>query len=275
MNDNQGKAYYRIIKDFDSTKKSVVITQFNSNKLGIIITGICFIMFVISMLVFFFTPIKQWAPGFPDRNMKIEILKLESEIEKINRDAILQDNYISNIKNILNGENTALVDKEAVLVDSINAEGLKHSVQESKFREKVELKDKFNTFDKDRAHNKYSFYRPLEGIITDHFNPKIKHYGVDVVATQNEPIKSVQTGTVVFAGWTSSDGYVITIQHADNYLSIYKHNSSLLKGLGDNVLFGEVIALIGNTGKLSQGEHLHLEIWQNGYPVDPEKLINF
>lgn len=275
MSEKKHQAYYRFIKDFDSTKESVLITQFKAKKLALIILGFAFIVFLISMLIFFFTPIKKMAPGFPDHSTKLEILHIQYKMDSIAKYAEMQEQYIENIRNIMNGENTALTensDSQTTTSDSLQIEASKI---ETVFRDKIEEKDKFNTLERKPTYSKYSFYKPIEGLITDKFNPKIKHYGVDIVSTQNEPIKAIQGGTVVFSGWTSEDGYVINIQHPNNFISIYKHNSSLMKSLGDNVLSGEVIALIGNTGELSQGQHLHIEIWQNGYPVDPEKLINF
>lgn len=275
MSEKKHQTYYRIIKDFDSSKESVLVTQFKAQKLGFIILGFGFIVFIISMLIFFFTPLKKMAPGFPNQATKLEILQIQYKMDSIAKYAHQQQKYIENIKNILQGENTALTEvskEKKPMPDTIK---ISPSISETKFRTKIEDKDKFNTLEPKSTYSKYSFYKPIEGIITDRFNPKIKHYGIDIVSTQNEPIKAIQGGTVVFSGWTSEDGYVISIQHPNNFISIYKHNSSLMKSLGDNVLSGEVIALIGNTGELSQGQHLHIEIWQNGYPVDPEKLINF
>lgn len=275
MSEKKHQAYYRFIKDFDSSKDSILITQFKAQKLGLIILGFGFIVFLISMLVFFFTPLKKMAPGFPDQATKREILQIQYKLDSISRYANEQEQYIENIRNILKGENTAISEVTQKKHPNTDTLDINASKTETQFRNHIEEKDKFNTLEPTEKFSKYSFYKPIEGIITDPFNPKIKHYGIDIVSTQNEPIKSIQGGTVVFSGWTSEDGYVISIQHPNNFISTYKHNSSLLKSLGDNVLSGEVIALIGNTGELSQGQHLHIEIWQNGYPVDPEKLINF
>ena len=65
------------------------------------------------------------------------------------------------------------------------------------------------------------------------------------------------------------------IQHKDDYLSIYKHNSILLKDVGDFVLAGEHVAVIGNSGELSSGPHLHFELWHKGVPVNPLDYISF
>jgi len=119
------------------------------------------------------------------------------------------------------------------------------------------------------------FFTPLSGIISSGYDPKIGHNGVDIVSKKNEPIKSVADGTVVLASWTQDAGYVITVQHKSNVISVYKHNSSLLKKPGDFVNAGDVIAIIGNTGELTSGPHLHFELWYNGNPVDPEEFVSF
>ena len=83
-------------------------------------------------------------------------------------------------------------------------------------------------------------------------------------------------GTVIFTGWTLETGYVIQLQHSNNIVSVYKHNASLLKSIGDQVRTGEAIAVVGDSGELfTSGPHLHFEIWYKGSPLDPEKHIIF
>lgn len=120
-----------------------------------------------------------------------------------------------------------------------------------------------------------SFFPPIKGIITERFDTPTKHLGIDLVAQANEPIKAIADGTVIFASWTEDTGNVIGIQHQGNIVSFYKHNAALLKKQGDFVKAGDVIAIIGNTGRLSSGPHLHFEIWYKGNAINPEKFISF
>jgi len=119
------------------------------------------------------------------------------------------------------------------------------------------------------------FFSPISGIVTAPFDLKIEHYGADIVARTDEPVKSVADGSVIMASWTQDAGYVIAIQHRNNVLSVYKHNAALLKKVGNFVSAGEIIAIIGNTGELTTGPHLHFELWHNGNPVDPEDFVSF
>ena len=118
-------------------------------------------------------------------------------------------------------------------------------------------------------------FAPAKGIVSEKFDFKKKHFAVDIALAENTPIKSVSEGTVIFAEWTADTGYVIIIEHLDGLISVYKHNSLLTKTQGETVDPGEVIASAGNTGKLSTGYHLHFELWTDGYPLDPEKFIDF
>ena len=121
----------------------------------------------------------------------------------------------------------------------------------------------------------FSFFTPLRGIVTGKFEPKSKHYGVDIVSVQNEAIKATLDGVVIFTGWTLETGYTISIQHEYDLVSVYKHNSALLKEQGSFVKAGDPIAIIGSTGEQSSGPHLHFELWYNGVPINPIEIIKF
>jgi murein DD-endopeptidase MepM/ murein hydrolase activator NlpD len=126
-----------------------------------------------------------------------------------------------------------------------------------------------------RGVSQFFFFPPINGLITNYFNPAQNHFGVDIVAGSGTPIKATLDGTIIFAGWTLSSGYTLAIQHANNLVSVYKHNDVLLKREGNYVKAGEAIAIIGNTGTFSTGIHLHFELWFNGNPINPIDYIVF
>jgi murein DD-endopeptidase MepM/ murein hydrolase activator NlpD len=146
-------------------------------------------------------------------------------------------------------------------------------------RQEIEQQDKFSltlsNTTKGSGISGYFFFSPVKGMVTHSFNMAEGHYGVDVVAKENAFIKAALDGTVVFAGWTSGDGYVIQLQHSNNLMSIYKHNSDITKNVGDHVKAGEPIAIIGNTGETSSSTHLHFELWYNGTPINPQDYVLF
>jgi murein DD-endopeptidase MepM/ murein hydrolase activator NlpD len=121
----------------------------------------------------------------------------------------------------------------------------------------------------------FFFFSPLKGLVTNSFDMKEEHYGIDITAQENEAIKATLDGTVIMSAWTSETGYVIQIQHENNLVSVYKHNSALMKKVGQYVKAGEVVAIIGNSGELTSGTHLHFELWYNGNPIDPQEYMVF
>ncbi len=116
---------------------------------------------------------------------------------------------------------------------------------------------------------------PLRGYVGAGFSSSQNHYGIDIIAPRNSTIKSIANGVVLKADWSVEMGHSITIQHSNNLISTYSHNSMLLKKVGSFVKQGEGIAVIGNSGELSNGPHLHFELWHNGEPLDPALFIQF
>lgn len=195
------------------------------------------------------------------------------------------DAFLLNMKNVINGDikivkdTTAIAVQNSGLYDSIPLEGA--SEAEKNLREQVNKNENFTldiSPDKPKTSNNVSgfyFFTPLKGFVTARFEPKKEHYGVDIVAPENSPIKSTLDGVVVMSTYTAETGYVIAIQHNNNLISLYKHCSVLLKKQGDYVNAGDVIAIVGNSGEQTTGPHLHFELWYNGNAIDPEDYLVF
>jgi murein DD-endopeptidase MepM/ murein hydrolase activator NlpD len=147
--------------------------------------------------------------------------------------------------------------------------------EDSILRARVALEDRYNLFESNTKALETALFPPVSGLITQGFDPEIKHYAIDITAEEDAPVKAITSGTVVFSEWTSDTGYVIMIQHRNGMLSVYKHNGALLKNQGDQVLAGEVVAAVGNTGEFSTGAHLHFELWEKDRPVNPLNYIDF
>ena len=121
-----------------------------------------------------------------------------------------------------------------------------------------------------------TLFPPVENArILRSFIPKDQHFGVDLAVHADEPVRSAADGTVFMASWTRDSGHVIGVYHGKKLISFYKHNSVLLKEVGDRVKAGEIIAQSGNTGEFTDGPHLHLEFWYEGVPVNPQDLVSF
>lgn len=236
----------------------------------------------ITFLVIAYTPLKEYIPGYPDIEQKKELYHLNRLADSLMADARQKSLYIQNIKRIIeNKENTAPPPPPEVKTKNYDTITDRKSPEDSLLRVSFENQTRFNLFPGKAPYTgnaeiyQQNFFLPLNGIITSKFDPLQKHYGIDIVAPHNDAVKSVLDGTVIFSGWTLETGYVLIIQHANNLLSVYKHNAVLLKHEGDLVKAGEPVAIAGNSGELTTGPHLHFELWYNGKPVNPVNYINF
>ena len=187
-----------------------------------------------------------------------------------------KDVYLKNIRNIIIGDSLGLLEKNESSNDFVTEINFDKSIEDSFLRIEVESEERGGIRENNiRNSEVLVFFTPVNGVITDFFDAHEKHFGVDLVAKEKAKIYAVLEGTVILSSWTSETGHVIAIQHKNNYLSIYKHNSVLLKSAGDNVKAGDPVAIIGNSGEWSSGPHLHFELWHDGSPVNPENYIIF
>lgn len=255
---------------------------FNMSRLNIFLLTCVSLTLLIggTTLIIAFSPLREYIPGYTSTNIRRQMVNLNqlSDSLKIKLDS--RERYLQNIRNIIEGVPVDTTDFYLPEKTSVQNDGAVERVYEdSMLRERIESEDRFNFFSSENSENssieKLLFFKPVDGLVTQSFNADEEHYGVDVVSKENELIKSTLSGIVVFSSWTSETGNVIAIQHANNFISIYKHNSALLKQQGESVEVGESIAIIGNSGKWSSGPHLHFELWHNNQAVNPENYILF
>lgn len=275
------KSVFRLVILNDQTfeeKLSIRLTPLNVFVFAgtIIITLITFTIYIIA-----FTPLREYIPGYADVNMQRTIVMLAAKTDSLNRSIESRDRYLSNLKAVISGE----LPPDSILkpvgpgsrYDTISVPGATEA--EKKLRSEIEARDRFSLYAESSVQegslSNFLFFTPVKGVVTSEFSPKAKHFGIDIVASANEVIKSTLDGTIIFSDWTSDTGYMIAVQHGNNLFSVYKHNSALLKSAGDFVKAGEVIAIIGDSGELTTGPHLHFELWYNGTAVDPTDYMTF
>lgn len=274
------KHKYRLVilnEDTFEEKMSLRLSQLNV----FVVAGVSSLLLILMVILLIaFTPLKEFIPGYANVNIRKQGVENFLKSDSISA-ALAQNNlYLENIKHIIEGEVVPL-DNESVVDSGVNYEGIVNDPieEDSVLRNMIETEEKYNLFNSAGSTpgniSGFIFLQPLKGTVTNRFNMEEKHFGIDVVAPKNEAIKATLDGTVIFAEWTVETGYVIQLQHADNIVSIYKHNSILHKEVGDYVRAGEVIAIIGNSGELSTGPHLHFELWYNGIPINPEDYMMF
>lgn len=250
-----------------------------------------FLVSAISVVVLFtltifcitaFTPVRTFIPGYPDAHSKRAAILNAMRIDSL--EAVISSWYLysENLRRVIDGEQPIKID--SLIAEKKKTEALSRGgqtadagKQDSILREKVTEEEKFELSETGRRKlpiEGMHFFTPLKGVISQGFDPIIHPY-IDITAPANSVVMAVLDGTVIFAGWNDEAGYTIQIQHDNDIVSTYKHNQKLLKKTGDKVSAGSPIALVGNTGTLSTGDHLHFELWYRGEAVDPTKYINF
>ena len=226
-----------------------------------------------------FTPLREYIPGYSSTALKKKATELNYKTDSLQRAISVNELYYTSIKKVLKGDLSPTDFNKDSIISAVKLEvgevDLNPSSADSLLREKVDKEDKYNLFESATSATSFILFPPVNGTISDPYNVKEKHYAVDIVVAKDTPIKATADGIVIFAEWTASTGYVIIIEHSYGLISVYKHNASLTKAQGDLVKAGEVIATAGNTGELSTGPHLHFELWNDGYPIDPTNFIDF
>ncbi|EDM45351.1 putative peptidase [unidentified eubacterium SCB49] len=254
--------------------------SFKLNRLNVFVFGILSALFLIGIttIIIAFTPLREYIPGYSSTSLKKQATSLQFQADSLRQEVKINQEYISSIRKVLSGDvKTVTFNKDSIVAAAeIEADDvdLHASQRDLALRERVDQEDKYNPLTANTLEN-FAFSTPVKGTISEGFKPEIKHYAVDVVTVKGAPIKAAADGTVIFAEWTSDTGYVILLKHASNFISVYKHNASLLKTQGELVKAGEVIAIAGNTGNLSTGPHLHFELWMDGVPMNPTNFIDF
>lgn len=236
--------------------------------------------FVYSLIAF--TPLKNYVVGMSEVSTSRQVLRNNAIADSLLQVLSAYNIYVENVQKRLNGEIDTLVKVDTLKsADYVGLNIDSTSALDKEFRNQIEQEDMFNltgideTSTGERNLKSLHFFPPLKGTITSGFAPKEEHFGIDIVASENTPIKACLDGTIIDAYWNVESGNVIVIQHDHGLISFYKHNSVLLKKTGNFVKAGDVIAIIGNTGELSTGPHLHFELWQNKLPLNPADYIIF
>lgn len=253
------------------------------------------VLVVLTTILIAFTSLREYIPGYMQTDLVEQVHKSTATIDSLEQKLYEQDLMLANIKALIMGEEISEKEHKRDSLKVKPSEDVR-SKSDSLLRNEIESQDKYqvksSTSYADNADNldgnhvyvnisdkglptDYLFYTPLKGKVISVFEPHKRHYGIDIAGSENAVIKSVYNGTVLFSDFTLKTGYIIAIQHPNNMISVYKHNSALLKHTGDVVRAGEPIAFIGNTGELTSGPHLHLELWYNGKAINPVEYISF
>ena len=269
--------YLLIIRD-EETFQEVKSSRFNYAKVTVIFTAIFVVLLALSLLTGSLVNKLTGSNSISNQN---DMLLMAIKVDSLEQELSVNENYNSNLKRILTDDIQIEEQNEDINTKSLSPSANQNldqiDVVDSEFRKEFEDSDSdlkiVDNVQEELQH--IVFFTPLVGVKNKGFDAKKNHIGIDLAARKNEAIKATLDGTVIIASWTQDSGYVIGIQHRNQLISFYKHNSVLLKEVGDYVKTGEPIAIIGNSGEYTDGQHLHFELWYNGNPINPETFVQF
>lgn len=284
--------FYRLVILNNDTFEEVGSYRLSLMNLYVLVSSLLvgFTILVISLIIF--TPLKRMIPGYGGIGSQRDMFELVDRVDSLERALVANQTYATNVRKLLTAdvekesdvakEKTSAVVDSNINVDPSEAEMVVRAGGASPFSGGESPSNNNTSSTKairaigqtDRLESMY-LISPVVGSISRSFSLKDKHYGTDLVAPKNTPVRAVADGFVISNDWTLETGNTIAIQHPNNVVSFYKHNSSILKKVGDKVNSGEAIAIIGNTGEQSNGPHLHFELWKDGKAVNAQEYIRF
>ena len=274
--------YQLVIRNEDNLAEKTSI-GFTYAKLLVVSAALFLSIFVGSLFLSKTLLAKWFDPKYEQTEQNKKLYGLAVKVDSLSTEVDRKDQFIQNMQRILRGDTSnGFVDPATVL--KVNNEPVKPigsfklAASDSQFRKEFEQSEFALVSLKEQKYHDMEgvfFFTPITGFISDKYDAKKAHFGIDIVAKTNEPVKCVADGTVVMASWTQDSGYVIAVQHRGNLVSVYKHNAGLLKKVGSFVTAGDIISIVGNSGEMTDGPHLHFELWHNGNSLNPEEFVTF
>lgn len=275
---NNIKFKYKLTIINENTLEEVVGLRVSKLNGISVLLSVLTVLFLIAAVIIAYTPLRNYLPGYMNSEIRAQVVENALRVDSLQQLVNRQNLYIMNIQDIFQGKIKADTIQSMDSLTNMREDSLmERTDREAEFRKQYEETEKYNltSITARPEVDGLIFYRPTRGLISSTFNPDKKHFGTDIAASPGESILATLDGTVILSAYTAETGYVIQVQHNQDFVSVYKHCGSLLKREGDTVKGGEAIALVGNTGQLTTGPHLHFELWHKGRSVNPELYIVF
>jgi len=277
------RSRYRIVIMNDTTfeeKASFSLTRLN---VFIAISSLIVLLIFSGVSLIAFTPIKEYLPGCNDITVKNKLQTQMLRMDSLENEIRMRDDLLNSIRRVFTD---SIDDTKPAQPQQVKPSGENYNMppspNEMALRNTVEKGDKYTLSQNaapDNTNSNYSagylYLPPVKGTVTQKFEPREDHYAIDIVTKPNQTVRATLDGTVIFATWNPATGNVVVLQHYNNTVSIYKHNAVLFKKAGDFVKAGDAIAIVGNSGELTTGAHLHFELWEDGLAVNPENFMVF
>jgi len=266
----------------DTTYEEVWRIRLSKYNALLALAFLVFLIIGITSSLIAFTNLREFIPGYPDVTLRRTIIMNALMLDSLEHEIEIRDKYFLDLNGVISGRQP--IERMTVRDSTRDYSSItfQRSVEDSVLRSRVESEEQYTlgtgTTGSERGTGLASvhFFPPVKGIVSSDFDTRTRHFATDIVTQPKAVVSSVLDGTVIMTGWTMETGFVMIIQHSYNLISVYKHNATLLKEMGERVWAGEAISIVGDSGELyTSGPHLHFELWYNGEPLDPTKYIFF
>lgn len=279
-NKDKKRSNFRFAIIDDKSHEQLFTLRFTRTSAFVALVTVMVILCTIIYSTIAYTPIRTFIPGYPDAHSKRAAIQNTIKVDSLEKVIFRWEMYSENLKRVLAGEDVLKID--SILINSQKAAVAEADLaglmkKDSMLRQGVMEEEQFGISARKQRNLPIEgvlFFTPLKGVVSQGYDPAIHPY-IDITAPSGSVVKAALDGTVIFSGWSADAGHTIQIQHTGDIVTIYKHNEKLLKKTGDKVSAGTPIALVGNTGEMTTGPHLHFELWHKGETVDPTKYISF
>jgi len=277
VNKKQTRSNYRLAVVKEDSYEEKFALSLSKRNIFLLISFITLFVILITALFIFYTPVREYIPGYDKTKIRMQAIENLEKIDSIMISLQKNKQFIESFSSTINGEefNSFYENNQSVQNIELSELEVNINIEDSILRKIVEIEDRFNFIESENNEISLDLISPAKGLLSEGFNFSDKHFGVDIVLKERTPIKSISDGIVIFSAWTLNYGHTVVVYHKNKLTSIYKHNESIKVKKGDFVMSGEIIALSGNTGDLTTGPHLHFEIWDSQGPINPEDLISF
>lgn len=272
---------YRFTIFNDTTHEKIFSIRANGPFSIVAIVALVLALVVSVIMLISFTSLREFIPGYPSAQSRQDLIQNAIKIDSLQQEVNIWRLYLENIQRITSGEKPLGIDSLLNLRSNADSTALPegdYAKDDSLLRAAVLREEQFILSSREQKIEQIEglhFFPPLKGVVTQEYNPAMGHPYLDIAAPENSVVSAILNGTIISAGWNDETGYTIHIQHDNNLVSVYKHNSKLLKKSMEKVSAGTPIALTGNTGTLSTAPHLHFELWHKGEAIDPQQYIKF
>jgi len=260
---------------FDEDPESSTSYNFRPSKLWNLFYGSLIAVIIITLLLVMFTPVGALMYNSEDAQLRQRVIEVSKKVQALKDSLDARDSQLTEMQQVIAGgeDTTFTVDSDFDTQNEVNQKS-----RELDFSSEVSSKGMLsqneiifsNIFDQVPD---FPTDYPIDGTFTRGYNPENGHYGIDIATEEGTSFKAIADGAVVNQDWTIDYGFVLHIQHSNGIITVYKHAASLSKSIGDIVLKGDILGTAGDVGVMSSGPHLHIEIWKNGVPQNPNTYL--